>query len=259
MATKETFAGVDKAKHGKLMRFMQNSYRYAMVGGKQVIQTADGEFIEYAIMEEQFFVENWLMQFAIGTVNDINYFNHTEWSRITDGFTKGVIVINEEKQPVCLIRKFIDMDLNVNQEYHLQNAARHGSQAKFVPDSMEADMIIQKFAEDVDMITAQNPNYDTLTAMIPMEYYRQHGIEPDAAKNVMYIREHYGCSDENLDRVRDIMYKNTRGENISNEDKLFIIELTNDEFIFNSDENKVQDKVHFNPDEPNDDFDPLAD
>lgn len=254
----QKYEGIDKAKHGKLIGFLENSFASAMVGGKKVIQTLDGEFIDYVIMEEEFFVDNWLMQFAIGSVNDINYFNHNEWSRITDAFTKGVIVINEDQQPVCLVRKFIDMDLNANQEYHLQNAARHGSQAKFVPESMEADQIIQKFAQDVDIITSQNPDYDTLTAMIPIEYYQRHGIEPEAAKNVMYIREHYNCPEDDLDRVKDIMYRVVRNESVSKEDQAFICKITNNEFNFNSGDNKVDTKVQQTAELPAD-FDPLAD
>lgn len=260
MATKETFSGIDKAKHGKLINFMSNSYRYAEIAGKQVIQTADGEFVEYALMEEDYFVDNWLMQFAIGNVADKNYFNHEAWSKITDGFTKGVIILNSEQQPVCLIRKFIDMDLNATQEQYMSLESRKASVAKYVPNEMEADQIVQGYADAVELITGQNPDYDTLTAMIPLEYYARHGIDPTAAKNVMYIKDHFECSDEDMDEVQRLMYKNESAEFLTAKEKAFISGITNDTFIFNDGSNKVEDnnsapKVVAEPEE----FDPFAD
>lgn len=260
MASKETFEGIDKTKHGKLINFMSNSYRYAEVGGKQVIQTADGEFVEYTLMEEEFFVDNWLMQFAIGNVADKNYFNHEAWSKLSDGFTKGVIVINSEQQPVCLIRKFIDMDLNETQEQYMSLESRKASVAKYVPNEMEADQIVQSYADAVELITGQNPDYDTLTAMIPWSYYLSHGINPTAAKNVMYIKDVFNCPEEDIDEVQRLMYKNESAEVLTAKEKAFISKLTQDTFIFNDGSNKVEDNNSANQvvAEP-EEFDPFAD
>ncbi|AEV89501.1 hypothetical protein OBP_064 [Pseudomonas phage OBP] len=266
MASKEEFAGIDKIKHGKLIEFMTNNFRNVEIAGKQVIQTPDGEFIEYVLMEESYFVENWLVQFAIGHVGEKNYFNHQEWSRLTDGFTKGAIILNEDKQPVCLIRKFIDMDLGGELQHHMDHFARMASQAAHVPDKNEADEIIGAFANAVEQIASQNPDYDTLTAMIPYEYYLRHGIDPTVVKQCIWIRDNYTLGGEPIDADSDIMkaveivlYKHARGEPTTEKERNLVFHLTNGDFNFDGKMNEVDTQNSPAIEKPDDKFDPLAD
>lgn len=259
---------IDKAKHGKLVDFLNTAFRSHEVGGRNIIQTQDGEFLEYVLMEEQYFLDNWLAQFAIGTPGTKNYFNHEAWSAMTDGFTKGVIVLNEEQQPTLIIRKFIDMDLGINAQAYLDHYARQAAFAQYVPDKAEADEIVNKFAEVTVAITGQNPDYDTLTAMIPYEYYLRHGVDPTVVKQVIHIRDNFtykgqsiGEESEVLPQVEAILYKNARNEKLTQAEKNLIIEITNDGFIFNDDTNSVDTKVqeHKQEEIPDDDYDPMVD
>lgn len=258
------FANLDKYKHGELIDLITNNFKVVEIGGKQVIQTPDGDFIEYVLMEERFFLDNWLAQFAIGLTGNKNYFNHEQWSKYTEQFTKGVIVINDNKDVVLVIRKFIDMDLNYAQQHVVDDIVRKGSGAKYVPDPMEVDQILNSVAQGISEATSQNPDYDTLTALIPMEYYLAHDVDPNVLKQVIWIRDNYTYKDEPIDpegdilpRIEAILYKNARDEFVSNEEKALVEEITNGEFIFNSGSNKVDDKVSHMSQE--DDFDPLAD
>lgn len=266
MVDKTQFENLDRGKHGKLIQFMENSFKSMEIGGKNIIQTPDGEFIEYILMDEEYFVENWLTQFAIGQVGDKNYFNHQEWSRMTDGFTKGAIILNAEKQPVCLIRKFIDIDLNYMQQHYMTQSAREAAQAKFIPNKDEADGLVNTFAERVTTITSQNPDYDTLTSMIPMDYYLSRGVDPNVLKQIIYIRDTYTIDGQpiepdcpKMDQIEKILYKYARSEFVSAQDKALVLEVTNGDFIFDETTNKVEDKKQPESDLPDDDFDPLAD
>lgn len=265
MVDQTQFEGIDRAKHGKLIQFMTDAFKSVEIAGKNVIQTPDGEFIEYVLMEEKYFIDNWLVQFAIGHVGEKNYFNHESWSRLTDAFTKGVIVLNEEKQPVVLIRKFIDMDLNHMQQHHMTDVSRQASAAKFIPNKDEADELVNRYAQAVTIITSQNPEYDTLTSMIPLEYYLNNGVDPTVVKQVIYIRDTYQIDGKPIEpdcevmkKVEATLYKFARGEYVSPEEKALVTEITNGDFIFDQDPNKVEDKVN-QPETPAQDFDPLAD
>lgn len=260
-------AGLDKYKHGKLVEFLSSTFKCVELGGKQVIQTPDGEFIEYVLMDEQYFIDNWLAQFAVGVSGNANYFNHEQWSKYTLQFTKGVIVVNKDKLPTLIIRKFIDMDLSFQQQHLVDQYVRPAANAKFIPDAQEVDAIVNNVAQAIEQITSQNPEYDTLTAMIPMEYYLAHGVDPLVVKQVIWIRDNYlykgepiTPDSEVLKRIEEILYKNSRGETITAEDKELVEEVTEGNFIFNTDTNKVGDKVSNNnsSQEDDDNFDPFA-
>lgn len=259
--------GLDKARHGKLIDFLTTSFKAVDIGGKQVIQTPDGEFIEYVLMDEEYFVANWLTQFAIGHVGETNYFNHQEWSRITDGFTKGAIILNSDKEPTCIIRKFIDMDLSTNLQAVMDHYARQAGHAINIPDKGEQDQIINSFADIATKVAEQNPEYDTLTAMIPFDYYLRHGINPNVVKQVIYIRDNFTYKDapieadsELMTKIEQTLYKNSRGDVISNKDKALIEEITQGQFIFNGDDNKVDTKVSVQSESTDPvEMDPLAD
>ena len=258
---------LDKSKHGKLVDFLNSSFKSMEIGGKNVIQSPDGEFLEYVLMDEQYFLDNWLAQFAIGQVGQTNYFNHQEWSDMTQGFTKGVIVLNADQQPVVIIRKFIDMDLGVNAQSYLDYYARQAAHAVFIPEKSEVDEIVNHFSEVAVALTGQNPDYDTLTALIPYEYYLAHGVDPTVVKQVIHIRDNFSYKGEKLDesseilpKVEEILYKNARGGKLTTFERDLISEITEDQFIFNDDTNIVDTNVQTTKAEQSpDDYDPMLD
>lgn len=257
------FQGIDKSKHSKLLDLL-GSLKSIELNGKEVIQLPDGEFVEYVLMEEQYFLDNWLAQFALGNVNGKNYFDQEGWNRLTDGYTKGVIVINQDKQPTVLIRKFIDMDLNPNQQAYFDHYTRNASHAAHIPNKDEVDSIMSSLADILSSAAAQNPEYDTLTALIPLEYYHSKGIDPQVMKQTIYIRDNFLYKGEPIDptgpliaQVESILYKNARGEKIHKEEIALINEITDNQFEFNDASNKVDTKLsEVHEEKP---FDPLSD
>lgn len=264
MLDKHQLEGIDKSEHGKLIDMMQTAFRSVEIAGKNVIQSTDGEFLEYMLMEEEYFVETWLSQFAAGHIGERNYFNQRAWGEITQQFTKGVIVLNKEMQPVVLIRKFIDMDLSFEQQQYLDQYARMASQAKYIPDPREVDQIVTGFSDIVVGLTAQNPDYDTLTGLVPYQYYLDHGIDPVVVKQVLYIRDTYNYNgeslkenDEVMGKVETILYKHQRGQGTTPDERAFIDAITNGEFIFDGNLNGVDNDQPSAP-AAEEEFDPLA-
>ncbi|QYN80025.1 hypothetical protein PQD71_gp132 [Kosakonia phage Kc263] len=240
------FEGIDVSKHSKLVDLL-GSIRSVEINGKTVIQTQDGEFIEYVLMDEQYFVEHWLVQFAIGNVSGRNYFNQEAWNKLTDGYTKGVIILNDDQQPVVLIRKFIDMDLNANQQAIFDQYTRTASHAANIPNKDEVDQIMTSLSSILSGVAQQNPDYDTLTALVPYEYYLSKGIDPTVVKQVIYIRDTYTYKGQPiqpdgdlLKQVEAILYKNARNELITKEEIALINEITDNQFEFNGTVNKVE-------------------
>jgi hypothetical protein len=232
--------------HYKLAKLLKG-INSVVIDGKQVIQTAQGEFLEYVLMDEEYFVDTWLIQFAMGNVNGVNYFNQEGWNALTDGYQKGVIVLNKDQQPVVVIRKFTDPDLSVSAQHIVNEKTRMAAQAKFLQPS-DQDKVIDGLAQILTHVTQQNPEYDTLTMMIREDYYLSKGINPFVVKQVIYTRDTYSYKGipmkepenaELLAEVEDIYYRVSRNEKITQAERNLINEITNGEFLFNQTENTV--------------------
>lgn len=259
---------INRMDHGDLIEFLTSSFKYADVAGQRVIQTPDGLFVEHVLMEESYFVDNWLTQFAIHQVGDKNYFNMEEWNILTDGFTKGVIVINENKLPVLIIRKFTDMNLSNANADKLNFCGSYASRAHHAQDR-ERDELIKQFVTQVQAISENESRGNTIPEMVPLDYYRQHGVDPLTMQQVIYIRDNYHHAGSPIDpdsdilkRVENILFGWNVDNKISPEDKAFILETTNNQFSFDYDHHYVdttdQPNVTTKPEEP-EAFDPLAD
>jgi hypothetical protein len=263
MATEKQFDQIDQVKHGKLMDFL-TEIRSIDIAGKRIIQLPDGEFAEHVLMEEDYFVENWLTGFAIGFVNGKNYFNQDGWYQITDGYTKGVIVLNANKEPVVVIRKFIDMDMSINNQSYLEYYVRTmGANAKFNPNKAEVDATLNELTNIVQKLTEQNPEYDTLTMMVPWEYYLSKGVNPTVLKQVIYIRDSFSYKgvplsedEELLKQVEDILKRNAEKKPVTVAEKNLIGEITGNTFIFHDGSNVVETKTSSDSEK---EFDPLSD
>lgn len=264
MASEQEYGHIDQNKHGKMLEFLQ-SIKTVEIAGKNIIQLPDGEFAEYVLMEEEYFVNNWLAQFAIGFVGGKNYFDQASWFKLTDAFTKGVIVLNEDKEPVLVIRKFTDIDMSANNMSHLEYHVRKiGANAKFNPNKAEVDQALGSLTDIIQKLTAQNKDYDTLTMMIPWEYYISKGVNFYIMKQLVYIRDNFSYkgvpvngNDKLLDQIEDILKRNALNEPVHAKEKELINEITGNTFIFNTGGNVVETKD--TPSEPEKEFDPLSD
>ncbi|WNV45875.1 hypothetical protein [Aeromonas phage AerS_266] len=234
----EGLENIDQMDHGKLIEFLTGSFKYATVGGQRVIQTPDGLFVEHVLMEEDYFVNNWLVQFAIHQVGDKNYFNMEEWSVLTDGFTKGVIVINEQKEPVLLIRKFTDMGLSQQGTEQLNFCGSYASHANHAQEQ-ERDELVKQFALQVKSITENDETDNTITGMIPLWYYRKHNVDPKTLQQVIYIRDNFKFANQPIDpdgdiikKVEKILFTWNTENTVTNSDKAFVLEITDHQFNF---------------------------
>lgn len=263
--------GNDPDQHGKFIDFVTGAFKYVKIGEHEIIQTPDGALVEHVLMEEDYFVENWLTQFAIARVNGKNYFDLAGWSELTEGFTKGVIILNENKELVFIIRKFTDMSLNYHAKDYMNRACRAGTQAHSVPDEQSRDEIITKLSTNVKGLLKDHVNDDTsITAMIPKQYYIDKGISVDTLQQLIYIRDNFEYAGSPIDPEGDIMKRlekvlrkwNTEYV-VEEQDKKFVIDITQGTFNFNKPSHLVEEESKQQPSKPvtqevDDEFDPLG-
>ena len=262
------FENVDKFAHGDLFEFLSKSFAFTEIAGQRIIQTPDGLFVEHVLMEEEYFVQNWLTQFAIGHAGEKNYFDMETWNQLTDNFTKGVIVINEDRHPVLIIRKFTEMVLPDDLMEKLAFCSNYASKAKFVTDEAEKTALIKQFAEQVNAITTYaGVDEDSLTSLIPPAFFEKHGIHPLTMKQLIYIRDTYKVAGQSIDpdsdifkRLESVITRFNKGEKVNDQDKKFVLEITQNEFLFDYEDHSIEEPISIEktPSEP-EDFDPLAD
>ena len=258
--------------HGDLVELMESKLRHLQIDGRLVMQDEYGEFIGYKLMEEDYFVEHWLAQFALGRIDGTCYFDLDGWYDLTDGYTNGIIVLNsEEKNYLFIIDSFITINFGSNE---LKNAFQSlGNRASKIASPMipieEKAKHINDFAVALEINDNKAPkeeNEDKFTSLIPNWFYAKHNVNPNVMKSLIYIRTNYKYKGNSIDpdsdifsKIESIMTKYYTGENLSTLEKELITEVTNGELILeNYTPNKVevQAKKIIIEDEP---FDPLLD
>ena len=242
----------DQMSHGELIEFLTQAFNHAEIDGNVVLQTKEGEFLDYVLMEEQYFVDNWLTQFAIGFVGGKSYFDHESWYKLTIGFTKGVIVVDQSKSPVLIIRKFLEAVIPEEGIAVLERCAAAAGVAKVVADNAEKTKIINQLAEQIKYISevADKHVSNSITDLIPDSYYQKHDIHPLTLQQVIYIRDRYKYKGEQitpenpvLGRVEKILKDWNLHGIATAPDQAFIKELTNGEFFFDNGKDMVEPKV----------------
>ncbi|QDJ97212.1 hypothetical protein D9_0150 [Aeromonas phage D9] len=250
----------DKLSHGKLLDIGEGSFKIAEINGRDFIQTPDGEFLEHVVMEEKYFVENWLAQFALGWVGDKCYFDFNAWGKMTIGHTRGVIIVDEDGQYVLDIPKFSQAMLPAEAKAVLDQCATNAGVANLIPDESEKTRLINTLAEQAKMISEIAEGQDPLdiTKIIPTEYFARHGLNNLVMYDTILIRDRYGVkNDDDVARIEKILTQWTTERKASKEDKAFIVEITKGDFIFDTEEDMVE-QVSSNIVEDDTDFDPLA-
>lgn len=232
--------------HGELLELMTNNFKYAVIDGHQVFQTDDGEFVEHILMDEQYFVDNWLAQFAIARVGERNYFDMEAWNTLTDGFTKGVIVLTENKQPLFVITKFTDMGLNPTERVYMAGSAGKAGNGKFVPDLSERGRLTQTFSEELSVILGSREGL-TIPEMVPEWFYRKHNVDRLTMSQVTFIRDNFLYAGQPLEPDGDLLIKaqsilsKWNNERVASpDDRKFIIDLTEGAFNFDYEVNTVE-------------------
>lgn len=246
--------------HGGLHQFVTEAYKSATIEGQEIIQTPDGDLLEHVLMDEDYFVNNWLGQFALANVAGHCYFDHASWGAMTQQFTKGVIVVSAAREYLFAIPKFSQAILPDEAKHVMDELARRAGVAQLVPDENEKTKIINNFAVQAKYVgdVAQSQGHVTITDMIPAEFYATHDVSPLAMKQTIFIRDKYNPSEADLERVDVILKKWNMEKVVSPADRKFIQTVTQDNFIFDEGDDMVapvvgQEKTDEVP------FDPFAD
>lgn len=253
--------GVNRRDHHKLVHYLSNSFHAGDVGGEQVIQDKSGEFLEYILMDQEYFNQNWLGQFALGRIGDKCYFDFTGWGQLTHNFTVGVMVVNQEKEPLFVIRKFTDTNLGDWGDAWLAQYSREAANINNEIDEHAKDISVGKYADKVMAliadVNAAGHDPSDVSNLVPDEYYKQHGLNKNALQGTIYIRDNFTVGGNPIDpdgeifqRVDKVLNKWFNTETVTDADKQFIKELTNGRFNFNAVPNSVDTAVSATPSAP---------
>lgn len=240
----------DVYEHDRLIDMLVYSFKKHNIGGKDVFTSPEGDLLDYVLMEEQYFIDNWLTQFAIGRIGEKSYFDLDYWNELTENLTKGVIILDSDNVPILIIPKFVGSNFTPDEQSFIDSKSRLAASAKDIPDQREVAQILNAFSQQITRVISAGRDYeDPLTKLIPVEYYQKHNINTEVLKQVIYIRDHFKYNGEAIEpesevigNIEKILLKNFNRENISKEEKNLINEITGGNFIFNSDSNTVDTK-----------------
>lgn len=239
---------------GDIKELMERGVRHLEINGKLIIQDVEsGEFIDYILMDEEVFVNDWLLYFAMGRVGEKLYFDLDSWTELTNNNTKGIIVVNNtEKTFLFSISKFTDMDFSgtkLKEFYQATGSA--AAHVKSIPDSNEQGREINNWAilaVDANEQAGEVENEgDRFTNLIPTWFYAKHDVNPDVIKAVIFIRDNYLYEGERIlpdtplhDRIEEIMKKYYSNITLTTTEKEFISKVTNGDLTLDG---YVQDTI----------------
>lgn len=231
--------------HGALYQFITDTYKTVEIDGREIIQTPDGQFMEHVLMEQDYFVENWLSQFALATVGGKCYFDYSGWGEMTAQFTKGVIVVDQEGDVIAVIDKFAQANLPEDAKGVLDRVAREAGVANLVPDENEKSRIINTLAAQTKFIgdTADQKVAVTLTDMVPAHVYKRFGVNPLVMQQVIFIRDRFGAKEEDMERIEQVLTKWNEEHVASKQDREFIATVSKGNFIFDESGHLVDEVV----------------
>lgn len=211
------------------------------VDGKLMLGDGDMPFNVAAVLREKDFIKDWLMGFALGNSLGINYFNAQEWHKMSNRGTQAVLVIDDNDQPVVLVRPLIshnmtahDFELMRAVSRHIQQVQADTTRSKDPNASMRVAGLVKEHLQAKRL---------TITELVSDEFYEKHGIVPVVEQKIYYIKDviRRGTAKlEDVTKSRDILYRDHRKEAVTAEEYRFLHELSKGEFV-------IDDKVEAAP------------
>lgn len=211
------------------------------IDGKLMLGGENLPFNVAAVLREKEFVSQWMMPFALGNDFGINYFDMRTWHTMTNRGTQSVMVVDDDDKPVLLVRPLIahnltgrDFDLLRNVSRHIQQIQADTYRSNDPNASMAAAGAVKEHLEAKRL---------TITDLVSPEFYERHGVIPAVEKKVYYIKDminpkkpgvYNGESSakiEDINRTRDILYRDHKGEKVTPEEYRFIADLSKGQFI----------------------------
>jgi hypothetical protein len=207
------------------------------VDGKLMLGNNNLPFNVATVLRESDFVKNWMMPFALGNDLGTNYFNIPKWLTISNRGTQAVMVVNDDDEPVLLVRPLIshnltprDFDLLRNVSRHIQQIQADTQRSKDPNASMGAATAVKEHLEAKRL---------TITDLVSPEFFERHGIIPEVEKKVYYIKDEINQNTadiKDINRSRDILYRDHKRQKVTPEEYRFLETLSKGQFI-------IEDKV----------------
>lgn len=206
------------------------------IDGQYSLRDPDGSYIiSDTRIRESVFVNRWLDQFALGYVGKTNYFDATSWGKITHGHQRGVIVTDDQDNPIFVIPPLSRAQFTAEEQFVLDLAHKsytNASSAEQTGDSFRAQEIITNTSKLIKEHISDNTV--TITDLVPAWFYEKYGVVPYVKRSMIYCRDIYG-----LNPAIGVDWKMAQSifEDIHNKRKLsehqltFMSILTDDEFV----------------------------
>ena len=200
--------------------------------GKLMLGDGDMPFNVAAVLREKDFVKDWLMGFALGNSLGINYFNVQEWHKMSNRGTQSVLVVDDNDQPVVLVRPLIshnmtphDFELMRAVSRHIQQVQADTTRSKDPNASMRVAGLVKEHLQAKRL---------TITELVSEEFYAKHKIVPEVEQKVYYIKDVIRRGDapiEDITRSREILYRDHRKETVTADEYRFLHDLSKGEFV----------------------------
>lgn len=191
-----------------------------------------------AVLRESDFVKDWLMGFALGKDHGVNYFNAPKWHEISNRGTQSVLVVDDNDQPVLLVKPLIahnmtphDFEMMRAVSRHIQQVQADTTRSQDPNASMGVASMVKKHIQAKRL---------TITELVSPEFYAKYGIIPVVEQKIYYIKDiirQNKAPIEDINKSRDILYRDHRKEPVTVEEYKFIEELSLGNFII---EGKVE-------------------
>lgn len=192
------------------------------------------------VMLEDEFIRNWMIPFALGNRLGAGYFRLNEWYKFSFNGTRAVMVVNRNPEtqllrPVLLIPPLITHNLTDEDYAKLRGAAlviHANSEDTMRKNDMNASLKVAQVLSDDAIGLKARPM--SLTDLVNPAYFARHKIVPEVETNVYWIRDFIRKGQEtkieDLNKAREIFFRDHIGEPVSKDEWKFIHELSLGEF-----------------------------
>jgi hypothetical protein len=209
-------------------------YTVSEVDGKRMM-TMKGETVPFnvaTVIDEQEFLRDWLMGFALGNYHGHNYFKVQQWLELSADGLQSVMVVDANNKPMLIIPPLVSNNMGPEQYRmfrSIEMAIKQISADSMLRDNPMASAALTKTSG----ASLANVKQRTITDLVSDWYYAKHDIIPEVEQKIYYIRDNINQGQvkaEDLSRARPILYKAHRNEPVTQEEKDHINKLVKGQF-----------------------------
>lgn len=210
----------------------------ADVAGKKVMVDEQGRMINAGLyLTETRFLQDWATMFALGKGSGKNYFDTNAWLKAVHTMNNATrtglscVVTNDEKTEILfVIQPITEPNFTPEERAALSDVHSWLVNARNAADAQQMNQKMNEGAQYAhDAIAEGAGDY---CDMIPAEWWAKHNIHPLAMQRAVYMRDEFGVINEDFDVVYGVFIKMSKGEEVSKEEKDFVIEKSQGQFSF---------------------------